>query len=372
MIVSEESEGKLVDIFSQPTSAANYSRKLRSITDALLSPEEDYGRRRAAAIDLYSLFSSVSGIDDNSNCVDESNDILLASGKAIAPQDAARCVLDFSRTTKFLQGTYAAILAARKRFPDTTIEILYAGCGPFAPLAIPLTSRFSSTEIQFTLIDIHKRSLAAAQHIFQAFGLTAFVRNHIECDAASYQHETTHPLHMVLTETMQAALEKEPQVAISMNLAPQLCPGGLFIPERIAIDACLGDLSKEFTIIPAEADVPTSWVGPVTERHRIQLGRLLELTAESCRDLAAVGCNEGHSDLDCFQNIIDVPMDVGKELNLMLLTAITVFDSITLSDYESGITHPRILSDLGKISRGARIEFAYSLGQQPGFNYRVL
>ena len=356
----------------QPASANNYLRLLKPITDELLSPRENSGRVRAAATELYSLFSSVTGIEDNSIQLDDSNETWLAGGKAISPGDAARCVLDFSRTAKFLKGIHAAILEAQKRFPDTTIEILYAGCGPFAPLAIPLTSRFSAAEIRFTLLDIHQRSLDAAQHIFQTFGLTAFVRNYVEGDAASYQHDAQQALHVVLTETMQAALEKEPQVAISMNLAPQICPGGIFIPERIAIDACLGDLTKEFTFIPAEAEGTRFLADTDNDRRRIHLGRLLELTAESCRKLS-VGSDDGHGVLPRFQNItIDVPMEVGNELYIMLLTAITIFGSIALGDYESGLTYPKVLYDLGKISSGARIEFGYCPRDDPGFRYRLL
>ena len=56
----------------------------------------------------------------------------------------------------------------------------------------------------------------------------------------------------------------------------------------------------------------------------------------------------------------------------MLLTAITVFDSIALDDYESGLTCPRILYDVGKIHRRKVIEFEYHLGDKPGFKYRSL
>ena len=54
------------------------------------------------------------------------------------------------------------------------------------------------------------------------------------------------------------------------------------------------------------------------------------------------------------------------------MTAITVFDSIALDDYESGLTCPRILYDVGKTHGGKVIEFEYQLGDKPGFKYRSL
>jgi hypothetical protein len=168
-----------MNIIHQQATADNHSLLLKQIADDLLFQQEDDDRLSAAATELYSLCSSVAEIDDSSTHPDDLNEIGLPNGNAISPRDAAGCVLDHSRTSKFLRGIHAAILEAQKRFPNTAIEILYAGCGPFAPLAVPLTSRFSPGEIQFTLLDIHRRSLDAAQRIFQAFGLTSFVRDYI-------------------------------------------------------------------------------------------------------------------------------------------------------------------------------------------------
>ena len=73
----------------------------------------------------------------------------LESGLALAPHLAARCVLDVKRTMAFQRGAARAIEAARARFPGETIEIVYAGTGPFAPLVRPLLSmhglRFTGT-----------------------------------------------------------------------------------------------------------------------------------------------------------------------------------------------------------------------------------
>lgn len=214
----------------------DYSLRLEKIADAFLSQQAEDSRLHAAAAGLYSMCSAVTGIGELSEHALDVGRTLLPCGEAISPEDAARCVLDYRRTSKFSMALHAAVLEARKRFPGATIEILYAGCGPFAPLALPLTSRFTPAEIQFTLLDVHRRSLDAARSIFQALGKSAFVRDYIQCDAASYQNVAPQVIHIVMVEAMQAALEREPQAAITMNLAPQLCRGGIFLPERITID----------------------------------------------------------------------------------------------------------------------------------------
>lgn len=360
-----------MNIIRRPTSADGYSLLLEKIADELLSHQTADNKVNAAA-GLYSLCSSVTGIGDYSTHADDSHGTRLPSGEALSPRDAARCVLDYRRTSKFLRGLYAAILEARERFPNAAIEILYAGCGPFAPLAIPLTTRFNSAEIKFTLLDIHKRSLDAARRIFQAFGKSDFVRDYIQCDAASYRNDAPHVIHVVVVEAMQAALEREPQVAITMNLAPQLCPGGIFLPERITVDCYLCDLTKEFPAIPAETDAADSLSGGSKSRVRVNLGRVLELTAGSCHNLLAASNSDEHGGTSLTAKLLNVSEDVDGELDLMLLTAVTVFDSIALDDNESGLTCPRILYDVGKTHGGEVIEFEYHLGDKPGFKYRSL
>jgi hypothetical protein len=361
-----------MNIIHRPTSADGYSLWLKKIADELLSHQAEDNRLNAATAGLYSLCASITRIDEYSDHSGDSDGIRLPSGEAISPRDAARCLLDQSRTSKFLRGLYAAILEARERFPHAVIEILYAGCGPFAPLAVPLTTRFNSAEIKFTLLDVHKRSLDAARSIFQALGKSAFVRDYIQCDAASYQNDAPHVIHVVVVEAMQAALEREPQVAITMNLAPQLCPGGIFLPERITVDGYLCDLTKEFPSLPAGAVAADSLSGGGSDRVRVNLGRVLELTAGSCRNLLASSNSDEHGVTSLVPKLLNVSKDVDGEFYLMLSTAITVFDSIALDDYESGLTCPRILYDVGKTHGGKVIEFEYHLGDKPGFKYRSL
>lgn len=361
-----------MNVVHRPTSADHSPLSLQEIADDLLSDQADDDRLAAAAAGLYSLCSSIAGIDEHSTHADDSGGTRLPSGEAISPRDAARCVLDYRRTSRFLRGLHAAILEARERFPGATIEILYGGCGPFAPLAVPLTTRFSSAEIMFTLLDVHERSLDGARRVFQALGKSAFVRDYVRCDAASYEHRAPHAVHVVVVEAMLPALEKEPQVAITMNLAPQLWPGGMFIPERITVDCCLCDVAKEFPALPAGADAADSLLADAGGRGRVHLGRVLDLTAAGCRDLSASSSGDEHGRTSPAPKFLHVPQDLDGEYDLALLTAITVFGSIALDEHESGLTCPRILFDAGRMHGGEVMEFEYHLGDGPGFRYRSL
>jgi hypothetical protein len=97
-------------LIHRPATADEYSILLKQIADELLSDQAVDDRLSAAVAQLYSMCSAVTGIDENSKLADGWEETVLPAGKAISPRDAARCVLDYSRTSKFLRGIHAAIL----------------------------------------------------------------------------------------------------------------------------------------------------------------------------------------------------------------------------------------------------------------------
>jgi predicted RNA methylase len=304
--------------------------RLKRISETLLF-EESLGELNSVCIEFYDLLCEIVGEIGK-------EETILSAGKAISAEFAARCVLDLARTSKFLRGLRLAITEAKQRFPNEKITILYAGCGPFATLAIPLCTQFLADEISFTLIDIHQKSLDSAKRVFQYFGIENYAAEFIQTDAATFQAEEK--FHVAVTETMQKALEKEPQVAITLNLAKQLKDNGVFVPEKISIEVCLMDLAKEFE--------------PNVERERIYLGNIMQLTKE------AVAFSPTK---------LKIPPENSEKFAVALLTRIYTFNSIMLDDYDSGLTYPTILHDLNESIFGKELTFEYLFGKNPKFNY---
>ena len=320
---------------------------LKRLAD-VLRVRDPAGELPAAARELHDLLVRATGLDPHATEGADAADIMLPSGKAIAPKWAASCLLDVARTATFLRGTEAALHAALARFPQRPVEMLYSGCGPFAPFALMLATCFDAAQVRVTLLDVNPRSLACARRLFETFGLADFVRAYVQADATTFVWPRGLPLHVVLAETMQRALEEEPQVAVSLNLAPQLCDGGILIPERIAVDLCLYDPACGFP----DADCADTFKGP---RLAVRLGTVLELTAASARTIAVDG--------EYPVTLLDVPADA-RGLSAMLRTAVTVFGDHSLGEHASGITTPLLL---GGIAGARRVRARYAGGPRPGF-----
>lgn len=326
---------------------------LIQIIENLLFPDDNRKRLRDAAHGYFKFLSDTNGIGDGSLIAEDDVETILATGKAISPKSAARCVLDYSRTSRFLRGIYSAIDEAKNRFPNEKIEILYAGCGPFAALAVPFCFIFSSGEIGFTLIDIHQRSLDYASKIFQKLDCEDFIEDYIQTDAAVYRPENGKKFHIVITETMQKTLEKEPQVAITLNLLKHLYKNGIFIPQKIKVEAYLADPQKEFSIEEKTG---------LYKRERIHLGKIFELSKESAADEKVL-----------FEpKVLELSADVFHPKSLMLFTTLEIFGSITLDEYNSGITYPTILCHLEKIEPGQKIRVRYMRSDNPHFEHCLI
>ena len=177
-----------------------------------------------------------------------------------------------------------------------------------------------------------------------------FAADFVQADAATYKHREK--LHLVICETMQTTLKKEPQVAVTLNLAPQLTENGIFIPQKISISVSLGNSLNESSFDGAEEE-------------KIRLGEIFELNAEKIRQSSAPQFY--------FPAItLQIPPTNFQKTDFMLLTKIEVFDKYVLSGRDSGITYPKILRDLRSFAVGKQIEFSYIFDKNPRFTYKFL
>jgi len=332
-------------------------RELERTTDILLDAGSTVPERGDAVARLHALCSQIVGLGEHSTGDDQAGrETRLEHGRALSPRDAARCILDIARTTSFLRGAHDAVAELRARFSSDRINLLYAGSGPFAPLAIPLTTRFSPDELGITVLDAHGFSVDAVRRLTERFGVAASFREIRCCDARDYAFPTEEPLHLVVIETMQKALEHEPQVALTRHLAPQLIAGGILIPERINLTTCLADVGSEFGFVGS--DGADKGAAPEPQRRRRILGTILDLTAEGL----GVGSPPTAS--------MEIPNAIHALPDLMVRTTVEVFAGHRLDDYDSGITYPTMINHLGRLSPGDRIEFSYEMGPSPGLRVR--
>ncbi len=231
------------------------------ISDSILDPSSDVEVLRQATTAFHDLCSGIVGFSDTDDDPEANRETRLDIGRALSPRDAARCILDIARTTAFIRGVYDAVGTLRNRFPGEKINLLYAGCGPFAPLVLPVVTKFSNDELGLTLVDAHEYSIESVRRLGNALGVASSIEVLQCCDAINHTQPDGAPLHLVVIETMQKALEHEPQVALTLRLAPQLVPGGILIPEQIRLTACLADMSAEFSFVdpgaPEDSPAPT-------------------------------------------------------------------------------------------------------------------
>lgn len=341
----------------------NNIEELRRITEILLKPEDDYGELTPAINDLYSLFLSVSEleVDDPQN----REDIYVSGGKAIGTTWAAMCVKELMRTKYFLRGLYKGIKEAQKRFPNTRIHILYAGTGPFATLAIPMTTAFTNEEISFTFLEINPLSIDLLNKTIRTFNAESYIKEIIQCDATVYQTDKSDPIHIVLTETMLNALQKEPQVSITINLVPQMLPDGILIPQNIKIDAALMNPKKNIE------RMTTPDFGNQKYYHFIKTIFELNKTTPECYSIESIAAISSYTFPEV---LVELPQDLDPDYNeLSLLTHIQVYDDVELTNWQCSLTLPKKITYIDdKNTPSNKMSFQYVISDTPRFKYKFI
>ena len=308
----------------------------------LLDESIDYYQIKESIMELYTVFSRLSGISGEPLGGPRKRDILLKEGMAIAPDLAAHCLFDIMRTKKFLQGVYLGIREAQKRFPGKRIHILYAGTGPYATLGIPFTTLFTSGEISFSLLDIYQESIESVKVIINKLGISDYINDIKCCDATSYK--PANPFHILVTETMQRALAKEPQVAIARHLAPQLMNRGIMIPQNVYINLAIFSVQADSTGQRKETEIFNT--------------PIFELSLETV-------------DNPWDPVTIKLPEVKDEQARLGVLTGIRTFGDIILKKNESGLTVPWMLYAFDHKKIPGALTFSYQKDPLPRIRYQA-
>lgn len=267
-------------------------------------------------------------------------------GKAVSLTTAAQCAEDPERGRVFIQGIYQAIQDRLKAHPGQTVNILYAGTGPFAWLLLPLLPLFSASQIQVTLLDIHQASLDKVTKLIEHFDLADRVVESVCADATLWQPNTVVKFDVILSETMKHLLQQEPQVQIFTHLQAYLADDGVLIPQNIELDAWL----------------ECRTVQDFVETH--YLGPLFALNLQTARLLAS-------GDRSFLAGTLLLPDFSPSAVTLKFTTSIQVYGNSTLSENQSQLTLPRYRREhwLKPLSC---LAFRYEQGTHPDFVFDVI
>ncbi len=344
-----------------------HSRRIECL-DTVLNEDSSHAALRYALDEFATSCAAVGGITPDRSFDGWHLDTMLDQGVAINPQAAAFCIKDYRRSVMFLRGVYCAIQLLQQRFTDQPIRILYAGCGPFALLLLPLLEKLTPGQFDIHLLDIHQSSLDSVAQLVDYFSLEQHQIHYIQADACHYEHEE--PLHLVIAETMQKSLEQEPQFAVTANLASQILPGGIFVPEKIEVELCLAQLEQELRCIK---DVTlTEKRSQLASCRRYSLGNLFELDpGRAAAQLWQATCSPESSQREIALGRVEIPaIEELAIFDAALFTRIRVFSNYRLDDYDSEISLPAKCHELSPLQAGACYEASYQLGAYPRFTFR--
>ncbi|WP_147125144.1 hypothetical protein [Shimia ponticola] len=330
---------------------------LAQLTHQLLGDASSPGEQLAAAQDLHRELTdivSLTPISATERHGDDFQETRTEVGVAIAPYEAAMCLREHLRTRQFALGVKQALQEAKRRFPQDRLRVLYAGTGPFATLATLQLPYFAADEVGFTFLDIHDTSTLASQTLYNSLHALDYVDEWVTGDAARYEPSTG--FHVIVTEVLQRALLREPQVQVTRHLSRHLIEGGLFVPEDIHLDLTVCDPRAIFLADDAKGNTdPTS-------PERIQLGSVFHLCGAQAWSLPEEG---GRIPLG-FITIPEVPDD---EMTLNIFTRIRTFGDLWLNENDCSLNLVATADLQPHIRSGERLNVAYRIADEPGLEF---
>lgn len=288
--------------------------------------------------ELVNRLCDITGLDLHPAVFLDEDATITAQGKAVSPTTAAQCGEDVARTRVFLQGVHQAIVDKLMQKSSESVNILYAGTGPFGLLLLPLLHRFDSALLRITLLDIHRDSLNKLQQVIDYLRVGKFI-DAIHCtDACSWQ--TPQRFDVIVSETMRQGLLQEPQVSIFAHLQQFLAEDGWLIPEKIRLDLWLS--------AGASQQPPPVFLGQVFQLDKINATHI------------------GNGNLACLRSSVLVSDYSPRLSDIKLTTNIQVYGEHELTENQSQLTLP-LFEKAARPLPASEVHFRYLMGSYPTY-----
>jgi hypothetical protein len=329
---------------------------IKQIANTLLQASSTWQEKYECLQNLHNLLVANGGLDAYIPDTEE-DDLWLEEGCAISPKSAAMCMFEIIRTEQFLKGLYKAIEDMLQQTEERPIRIMDAGSGPYALFTILSALFFSPTQVQYQVYDIHSKNIDSVTTLIKNLGLTAYVEKIVVADLCTVQFENHQKPHIIITEVMKNALQKEPQLAVTLHLNRQLATNGIFIPQNISLDMVMVD---------GVLHTALNHNLPIASSHQVSvpLGNICNLNKESTSDEFTANPLQ----------TLTVPDIFGNSYNrLQVETGIQVYKECVLKKRDSSITFPLVISDPSNpvIKGGEKINFYFTLEHFPKLKYMV-
>lgn len=196
---------------------------LCAILDATL--ETAYQYKDPLAVRMREVLYSLTGADSLSETVDRS------IPGSFSAEVAARCIIDWPRTYRFVHAISDAVQRLDTREPGREIFAVDAGAGPFAFLMV--VAALKSPRLHGLALEANRASVQHANSLISRLGLSNRIQV-VEGDARTYRVDR--PVDLFMTETFDAGLQQEQGAAILKNFSAYMSASGIMLPCAVSIE----------------------------------------------------------------------------------------------------------------------------------------
>lgn len=260
--------------------------------------------------------------------------------------DSLRCVGDAVRTRQFADSVADAVLTMEQQRANGAIHVVDAGCGSLPVLSI--AAALASKRVQCTALEINPRSAEMARAIIGGMGLGNQIEV-VETDILHYK--PSKKFDVVVSETMDTGLAREPIVQIMAHLRRYVRENGVLLPEKVALHAAF----------------VSNRMDAVEKRSVLIDGRQHSVVEPPWTDVGTYNLGETEGDIHFH---LHPNLDPGL-YNLLLTNTVHIGGGKKLYPYDSAITLPKIVERkpgsafvVNAMGRNTKVEV--HVGYRPG------